>query len=123
MLLPDLIVTPVSASGGVYSKTLVNPDLTDFAPRVGFAYAPDGKTAIRGGFGTSFVHYTRAGSGDILAINAPQALFVAVNQNSILKPTTTNHCTGQPTVAQIGTCYVTADQGFPGRPYHDALIH
>ncbi len=106
-------VTPVSGSGGVYNKTLVNPDLTDFAPRIGFAYAPDSRTAIRGGFGTSFVHYTRAGSGDILAINAPQALFVAVNQNSILKPTPTNHCTGQPTVAQIGTCYVTADQGFP----------
>ena len=106
-------VTPVSANGGVYNKTLVNPDLTDFAPRVGFAYAPDSKTAIRGGFDTSFVHYTRAGSGDILAINAPQALFVAVNQNSILKPTTTNRCTGQPTVSQIGTCYVTADQGFP----------
>ena len=106
-------VTPVSASGGVYNKTLVNPDLTDFAPRIGFAYAPDAKTAIRGGFGTSFVHYTRAGSGDILAINAPQALFVAVNQNSILKPSPTNHCTGQPTVAQIGTCYVSAEQGFP----------
>ena len=29
--------------------------------------------ALRGGFGTSYVHYTRAGSGDILAINAPQA--------------------------------------------------
>ena len=106
-------VTPVSASGGVYNKTLVNPDLNDFAPRIGFAFAPDAKTAIRGGFGTSYVHYTRAGSGDILAINAPQALFVAVNQNSILKPTPTNHCTGQPTIAQIGTCYVSADQGFP----------
>ena len=40
-------------------------------------------------------------------------LFVAVNQNN-LKPTPTNHCAGSPTVAQIGTCYVSAeDQGFP----------
>ena len=31
---------------------------------------------VRGGFGISYVHYTRAGSGDILAINAPNALFV-----------------------------------------------
>jgi hypothetical protein len=104
-------VTPVSA-GGVYGKTLVNPDWNDFAPRVGFAYAPDAKTAVRGGFGMSYVHYTRAGSGDILGINAPQALFVAVNQNN-LKPTPADHCTGSPTVAQIGTCYVSADQGFP----------
>jgi len=106
-------VTPFVNAEGIYGKTLINPDYTDFAPRLGFAYAPDGKTAIRGGFGLSFVHYTRAGSGDILAINAPQALFVAVNQNSILKPTPTNHCQGSPTVAQIGTCYVSADQGFP----------
>lgn len=106
-------VTPVSASGGVYNHTLVNPDLNDFAPRVGFALAPDPKTAVRGGFGMSYVHYTRAGSGDILGINAPQALFVAVNQNSLLKPTPTNHCAGAPTVASIGTCYVSADQGFP----------
>lgn len=40
-------------------------------------------------------------------------MFVAVNQNSILKPSATNHCVGQPTIAQIGTCYVTADQGLP----------
>ena len=104
-------VTPVSA-GGVYGSTLVNPDLTDFAPRVGLALAATPKTAIRGGFGMSYVHYTRAGSGDILGINAPQALFVAVNQNN-LKPTPTNHCAGAPTVGQIGTCYVSADQGFP----------
>ena len=106
-------VTPYGQQAeGIYGKTLVNPDYKDFAPRIGFALAPDNKTAIRGGFGMSFVHYTRAGSGDILAINAPQALFVAVNQNN-LRPTTTNHCTGTPTVAQIGTCYVSAEQGFP----------
>ena len=112
-------VTPVSA-GGVYGKTLVNPDLNDFGPRVGFAYAPDAKSAVRGGFGVSYVHYTRAGSGDILGINAPQALFVAVNQNN-LKPTPTNHCAGtQPTVSQVfpggattQSCYVSEDQGYP----------
>jgi hypothetical protein len=108
-------ITPVSA-GGVYGKTLVNPDLTDFSPRVGFAYAPMTKTAIRAGFGTGFVHYTRAGSGDILAINAPQAQFAVVTQ---IKPTPTNQCS-TPLPAQIiatGTttpsCYATASQGFP----------
>ncbi|HEY0796290.1 MAG TPA: TonB-dependent receptor [Acidisarcina sp.] len=104
-------VTPVSG-GGTYGKTLVNPDLGDFAPRVGFAYAARPNTTLRGGFGMSYVHYTRAGSGDILAINAPQALFVTVNQNN-LKPSTTNHCVGTPTVAQVGNCYVSEDQGFP----------
>ncbi len=97
---------PVSA-GGVYGKTLVNPDLNDFGPRVGFSYALKADTAIRGGFGVSYVHYTRAGSGDILAINAPQALFVSVPQKA---PKPTNAC---PPGAAATTCYTTSDQGFP----------
>jgi hypothetical protein len=88
-------VTPVSA-GGVYGRTLVNPDLADWGPRLGFAYAATPRTAVRGGFGISYVHYTRAGSGDILAINAPNALFVSVTQP---KPGTAG--------------YRTVDQGFP----------
>ena len=108
-------ITPVTADG-VYGKTLMNPDLTDFMPRIGLAYAPWTKTALRGGFGTGYVHYTRAGSGDILGINAPQAQFAVVTQ---IKPTTTNQCS-TPLPAQIiatGTttpsCYATASQGFP----------
>jgi hypothetical protein len=108
-------ITPTSGSG-VYGNTLVNPDLSDFAPRVGFAYAPAAKWSIRGGFGTSYVHYTRAGSGDILAINAPQAQFASVTQ---ISPSTSNHCPSPlpsqivPTGSTAETCYVTADQGFP----------
>ncbi len=108
-------ITPVSPSG-IYGHTLVNPDYKDFAPRIGFALAATPKLAVRGGFGMSYVHYTRAGSGDILAINAPQAQFASVTQ---IAPSTSNHC-GTPLPAQIiavGTttpsCYATEDQGFP----------
>jgi hypothetical protein len=107
-------ITPFSGSG-TYGKTLVNPDYTDFGPRLGFAYAVDPKTAIRGGFGISYAHYTRAGSGDILGINAPQAQFASVSQ---IAPTPTNHCSS-PLPAQIipsGTtpsCFATSDQGYP----------
>ena len=107
-------ITPISPDG-VYGSTLVNPDLHDIAPRVGFAYAATPKTAIRGGFGTGYVHYTRAGSGDITGINAPQAQFASVVQPT---PGATNHC--NPVPAQIITvgsttpsCFATADQGFP----------
>jgi Carboxypeptidase regulatory-like domain/TonB-dependent Receptor Plug Domain len=108
-------ITPYSG-GGTYGKTLVNPDFTDFGPRIGFAYSVDPKTAIRGGFGISYAHYTRAGSGDILGINAPQAQFASVTQ---IAPTTSNHCS-YPLPAQIiaigattPSCYATADQGYP----------
>jgi hypothetical protein len=108
-------ITPVTG-GGVYGSTLVNPDLTDFSPRVGFAYEVMPKMVVHGGFGTGYVHYTRAGSGDILAINAPQAQFAAVTQ---IKPTTTNQCS-TPLPAQIiavgsttPSCYAASSQGFP----------
>jgi outer membrane receptor protein involved in Fe transport len=107
-------ITPVSP-GGVYGKTLVNPEYKDFSPRIGFAYAATPNTAIRGGFGTGYAHYTRAGSGDITGINAPQAQFAAVVQPT---PSLANHC--NPVPAQIiavgsttASCYVTSDQGFP----------
>ena len=108
-------ITPISA-GGVYGKTLINPDLNDFAPRIGFAWSVTPLTVVRGGFGTSYIHYTRAGSGDILAINAPQAQFASVTQ---IKPTTSNHCSS-PLPAQIiatgsttPSCFATSEQGFP----------
>jgi hypothetical protein len=108
-------ITPVSL-GGTYGKTLVNPDFKDFGPRIGFAYSFDPKSVLRGGFGISYTHYTRAGSGDILGINAPQAQFAAVVQ---IAPSTSNHC-ASPLPAQIipngsttPSCYATADQGFP----------
>lgn len=89
-------MVPVSATGNKYGY---DPDRNDFAPRFGFAYAPDDKTAIRGGYGISYSHYDRAGSGNILAINPPEALFVTVTQ----KP------------AQAGNAgtYTRMDQGFP----------
>jgi hypothetical protein len=108
-------ITPVTP-GGVYGSTLVNPDRADFSPRVGFAFAVMPKMVMHGGFGTGYVHYTRAGSGDILAINAPQAQFAAVTQ---IKPTTTNQCS-TPLPAQIiavgsttPSCYAASSQGFP----------
>jgi outer membrane receptor protein involved in Fe transport len=93
---PSTFISPYSGSG-VYGKTLVNPSLGDYSPRIGFAWAPIPSIAIRGGYGTSYVHYTRAGSGDILAINAPNALFVSVTQPS--------------TATAAG--YRTVDQGYP----------
>jgi hypothetical protein len=77
-----------ASNGSVYSRTLVNPDLADWAPRVGFAYQLTPKTVVRGGYGLSYIHYTRAGSGDILAINAPNALFVSVTQPSSVTAST-----------------------------------
>ena len=65
-------IVPVRATGNRYGY---DPDRNDIAPRIGFAYAPSANFSIRGGYGISFSHYDRAGSGNVLAINPPQALF------------------------------------------------
>ncbi|MGB9145358.1 MAG: TonB-dependent receptor [Acidobacteriaceae bacterium] len=108
-------ITAVSA-GGVYGKTLMNPQLKDFGPRLGFAYEFAPKMVLRGGYGISYAHYTRAGSGDILGINAPQAQFANITQ---IAPTTGDQCS-TPLPAQIvpngqttPSCFAAASQGFP----------
>ena len=35
---------------------------------------------VRGGYGVSYVHFSRAGGGDILPINGPQVVNAVVNQ-------------------------------------------
>ena len=101
-------ISHYSGGGGVYGKTLVHPDLVDYAPRLGFAYAATPSIAVRGGFGMSYVHYYRAGSGNMIAINAPHALFTAVSNPATATTTgfqrlSAGYPTGLATVFSAGT--------------------
>jgi hypothetical protein len=51
---------------------------------------------IRGGYGISYVHFSRAGGGDVLPINGPQVVNAVINQTN----------PGQPS-------FVPAEQGYP----------
>ena len=86
----------LAKNGSTYDRTLINPAYKDFAPRVGFAYSVMPKTAIRGGYGISYAHQNRMGSGDLLGINGPQVVISTVNQNNPLDPS-----------------FRTAQQGYP----------
>lgn len=66
--------------GGIASRAVVNPDRNDFAPRLGFAFVPMKNVSIRGGYGVSYVHYYRAGAGNLLPINGPQVVNAVVSQ-------------------------------------------
>lgn len=94
---PTKAMVPVTSTSNKFGY---DPDRNDFAPRFGFAYAFDDQTAIRGGYGISFSHYDRAGSGNILAINPPNALFVTVTQSA-------------PNAGGNASTYVPIDKGFP----------
>ena len=54
-------------------------------------------TVIRGGYGISYVHFSRAGGGDLLPINGPQVVNAVINQTNPTSPS-----------------FVPAEQGYPG---------
>ena len=53
-------------------------------------------TVVRGGYGISYVHFNRAGGGDLLPINGPQVVNAVVNQTNPTAPS-----------------FVPTEQGYP----------
>lgn len=106
---PDL--TPVTgqliraaSSGSIYQRQLINPDLNDFMPRFGFAYSPQKNLVMHGGYGIGFIHYTRSGEADNLALNGPQLNQAVYNQVPKYFKTAN---------AKASSTFFTLDQGYP----------
>ena len=76
-----------ATDGSISDRALVNPDRNNFGPRLGFAYTFNPRTVVRGGYGVSYVHFSRAGGGDLLPINGPQVVNAVVNQTVPTSPT------------------------------------
>ncbi len=70
----------LAKDGSIYDRALINPYYKDLAPRLGFAYSLNPNTVVRGGYGLSYVHQNRMGSGDLLGINGPQVVIATVAQ-------------------------------------------
>jgi hypothetical protein len=70
----------LAKNGSIYDRALINPYYKDLAPRLGFAYSLNSNTVVRGGYGLSYVHQNRMGSGDLLGINGPQVVIATVAQ-------------------------------------------
>lgn len=75
--------TMVAATdGSIRDRSLINPDRNNFGPRLGFAWTAAENTVVRGGYGLSYVHFNRAGGGNLLPINGPQVINAVVNQTA-----------------------------------------
>ena len=57
--------------GSLQDRTIVDPNTKNFGPRFGFAFSPDTKTVLRGGYGIYYTLFERIGSEDELALNPP----------------------------------------------------
>ncbi len=75
-------------SGSLYDRTLVHPNTTDFAPRIGVSYAVTDNTVLHGGFGIYYTGLERIGSENQLAENPPNLVnkTLASNSQPVLKP-------------------------------------
>lgn len=55
----------------VDNPALVNPRYTDFAPRLGFAFSPNSKTVLSGGYGIFYGGLEEVGVGPNMGLNFP----------------------------------------------------
>jgi carboxypeptidase family protein/TonB-dependent receptor-like protein len=68
--------------GSLYDRSGVDPDLNNFAPRVGVAYLLTPRTTIRSGYGVSYIHFNRLGGENILGYNGPFIVGASVAQQA-----------------------------------------
>ena len=81
----------VAKDGSLKDRSTITPDRNNLAPRLGLAWTPIEKTAVRAGYGVSYVHFHRAGGANVLPINGPQVINAVVVQT----PTTAGFRTTQ----------------------------
>ena len=101
---PKTLTMLKAHSGSAYDETLIDPDMNDFAPRIGFAYSATPKTVIHAGYGVSFIHFSRNAESETLSINGPQVVVSNLSQ----VPKKAKSGTGTPTAN-----FYSIDQGFP----------
>ena len=65
---------------------LVEPRRTTSARASASPTRCDQKTVVRGGYGISYVHFHRAGGGNLLPINGPQVINAVVNPDQPAGP-------------------------------------
>jgi len=79
-----------ASSGDLSQRALVNPNTTNFGPRLGASYSLGKGTVLRGGYGVYYTALERIGSEDQLSLNPPFLInkTLASNTAPVLKPST-----------------------------------
>jgi hypothetical protein len=91
--------------GSLQSRSLVSAANKNWGPRLGLAYKVDDKTAIRAGYGISYVLFLRQGGDSYLAYNGP---FVVNSQ--ITQSPSQPLCQANSTLT---SCFRPTEMGYP----------
>src|SRR5688572_11210131 len=70
----------LATDGSRRDRSTIDTDTNNLGPRLGLAWTPIERTAVRGGYGISYVHFHRAGGANVLPINGPQVINAVVVQ-------------------------------------------
>jgi len=76
------LVSVAQGASGWSGRGLINPDLNNFAPRLGIAYQLNNRVVIRTGYGVFFQHWNRIGSESMLELNPPYLHDIQLNQGT-----------------------------------------
>src|SRR5215468_10943756 len=90
--------------GSLRDRSGVDPDLNNWAPRIGVAYLLTRRTTIRSGYGVSYVHFNRLGGENILGYNGPFIVGASISQQ-----TSQALCTGDNFLG----CFRPTQVGYP----------
>jgi hypothetical protein len=115
----------LAKDGSIADRSTIDPDRNNFGPRLGFAYTVTPATVIRGGYGISYVHFSRAGGGDVLPINGPQVVNAVVNQTQPASPTFVPAERGYPAGLADPSRFdpLTANITYMPRDFHSSPVH
>ena len=87
----------LATDGSRRDRSTIDTDTNNLGPRLGLAWTPIERTAVRGGYGISYVHFHRAGGANVLPINGPQVINAVVVQTPAtagFRPTQDGYPTG-----------------------------
>jgi hypothetical protein len=100
-----------ASSGSLFDRALVQMPKGDFAPRLGFSYAWNDKTVVRGGYGVNYIQFNREGGENLLAYNGPYIVNSAITQaitNPICAVNVQSTSCFSPTMQGYGTNFVSS---------------
>jgi hypothetical protein len=115
---PDITFTPSGQARGL--KPYWPSQFANVAPRLAFAYSPDNKTSIRGGFGLYYDHFGQGIVNSFDQLGSFGLTTAITNPAGTYSIDNAPRFTGVHNLPSVGTCALPASVKYPYTPPTDA---